>query len=577
MQSDNYLPYQSHLYTNNHFLNSALANLSFHLFGSHRLFLRLPNVLSFLVFSYAVLGIVRKLNTNGSKLLVVAFLLLTFNFLDFFELCRGYGLSMAFLTLGFYYLINYFNNKQPSEFMKTLFAIQIALAANLTLAILVVILTGVILLFQLRQRLLLNLKVVFVHLLNIGLTGFWIKLLLHYKEANLLDSGMGEAYWKVTFLSLLDFLYNCNQTWLQITTIILIALIATYFIRGVISSKKIDALFQPSFLFSFLFVLCVIIYFLLKKIAGINYPEDRTGIFLFLLFVIALAYTMEKIPVQLSGLLCVIIIAAISVNSFKAANLKNFGSYFYHTMPKQAYDYLVSEQSKSDTVLTIGGHRIRELNFAFLNYRGNAVVNDMDGSEDMQMCYDYFYALKEEKIYYDRYYDEIMADDWSHMLLKRKQKLKRSLFIEGPQEKEFKGQATYFDFLALRDTTLTSNNPLEAEVKLSFTKMPKPFNAFLVFSVGKPDGSGDTCYKYIPLNMLADDLDKKSFTLKLTSTSLPTKIKDLKLHIWNINDKEVNFKLNYFKIHQLQGDGVNYRIPSQYRYLIERFTQKPVL
>jgi hypothetical protein len=246
-------------------------------------------------------------------------------------------------------------------------------------------------------------------------------------------------------------------------------------------------------------------------------------------------------------------------------------------MPKQAYDYLVNEQSKSDTVLTIGGHRIRELNFAFLNYRGNAVLNDMDGSEDMQMCYDYFYALKEEKTYYNQYYDEIMADDWSHVLLKRKQKLKRTLFLEANSEMEFKGQSTYFDFLAIKDTSLNSCNPLEAEVKLSFTKMPKPFNAFLVFSVGKPDGSGDTCYKYIPLNMLADDLDNKSFTLKLTSSSLPTKLKDLKIHIWNIDAKEVNFKLNYFKIHQLHGDGVNFKIPSNYRYLIERFTQKPVL
>lgn len=547
------------------------------MFGSHRFFLRLPNVLSFLVFGYAVLGILNKLNNSSSKLLLPAFLFLTFNFHDFFELCRGYGLSMAFLTLGFYYLLNYLKHKQPTEFVKVVFALQLALAANLTLAMLVVLITGVLFFFQLNQRLFFNFKVVIVHLINVGLTGFWVKLLLHYKEANLLDSGMGDDYWKVTFLSLLDFLYNSNEVWLQITTIVLIALISIYFIRSMVYSKKINELFQPHHLFSFLFLLCIVIYFLLKKIAGINYPEDRTGIFLFLLFVLALAYTLEKIPVQLSGLLCIFIITTITVNSVKAANLKNFGSYFYHTMPKQAYDYLVNEQNNLDTVLTIGGHRIRELNFAFLNYRGNSVLNDMDGSEDMQMCFDYFYALKQEKIYYDKFYDEIMTDEWSHVLLKWKQKIKRTLFIEMNQEKEFKGHSTYFDFLAIKDTSLNSCNPLEAEVKLSFTKMPKPFNAFLVFSVGKPDGSGDTCYKYIPLNMLADDLDSKSFTLKLTSTSLPTKIKDLKIHIWNINDKEVNFKLNYFKIHQLHGNGVNFKIPTNYRYLIERITKKPVL
>src|ERR1700747_238843 len=47
IQSDDYLPYQAHVYTNNHVLNSALANLCYHIAGSHRFILRLPNIFAF--------------------------------------------------------------------------------------------------------------------------------------------------------------------------------------------------------------------------------------------------------------------------------------------------------------------------------------------------------------------------------------------------------------------------------------------------------------------------------------------------------------------------------------------------
>ena len=86
IQSDNYLPYKAHVYTNNHVLNSALANICYHIAGSHRFVLRFPNVLSFIVLCFGVYKMFRYLVSGSSKLLLTSLFILTLFFLDFFEL-----------------------------------------------------------------------------------------------------------------------------------------------------------------------------------------------------------------------------------------------------------------------------------------------------------------------------------------------------------------------------------------------------------------------------------------------------------------------------------------------------------
>ena len=84
---------------NNHLLNSALGWASYRIFGHAEWALRLPNVLAFGVFVFAAY---RLLSRRLRPALVVPGLLLVvcnpFQ-LDFFALCRGYGLALAFTLL----------------------------------------------------------------------------------------------------------------------------------------------------------------------------------------------------------------------------------------------------------------------------------------------------------------------------------------------------------------------------------------------------------------------------------------------------------------------------------------------
>ena len=99
---------------NNHLVNTLLAKLSSVLAGSSEFVLRLPNLLAYaayFLFSFLILHRVIK-----KKLLVLpGCLLLSLNpyVLDFFSLCRGYGLSLAFMTASLFFFFAFVNS--PSD------------------------------------------------------------------------------------------------------------------------------------------------------------------------------------------------------------------------------------------------------------------------------------------------------------------------------------------------------------------------------------------------------------------------------------------------------------------------------
>jgi hypothetical protein len=93
--------------TNNHFLNTLLAKLFCGLAGNSEIVLRLPNLLGYglyLLFSFLILDRFIK----NRFVVVCGFLLLNLNpyVLDYFSLCRGFGLSLGLMmpALFFFFL-----------------------------------------------------------------------------------------------------------------------------------------------------------------------------------------------------------------------------------------------------------------------------------------------------------------------------------------------------------------------------------------------------------------------------------------------------------------------------------------
>ncbi len=576
IQPDDYLPYKAHIYTNNHVLNSFLANICYHIAGSHRFVLRLPNIFSFAVLCIGVFKHFKFLTTIYSKIILVTFFLLTINFLDFFELCRGYGLSFGFIVIGLAYLMDYFKYKKLKDVMLFSLCLQLALAANLILVVLLTVLLFFVFIFQIRYKLFFKFSNIILQTVNIGILVFWVKFSFFYKEHGALDYGVGDNYWQVSFKTVMLFLFGTDALWLQIISILgffTIAIFSTrYFFQKPVSVNK---LFTPQLFYAKILGAVIAAFWVQKKLLGVGLPEDRTGVFFYLLFVLSFAFAIDQIPQKISSKISVAFIIPSAVFFAATYNINDFSSVYYHTIPKSMYDTLKNESEKSKEIITIGGHRVREMDYAFLNYRGNSILNSMDDSEQMIMNCDYYIAMKREQPYYKYFYDEIAFDDkWDRALLKRKEKIQRSEIYKMPgTPKNCKGNYEFFEFFRLKDAALKTRNCIEVELEIKFNTVPVPLQANIVVQVNDNKGE-QVYYKRVPLNWLADNLNGQIKKMKLTTGALPENNGDVVVYLWNFKQQEIEFTINEIKVLELKGKGVNFRIPdSYYNYLIKTSNQ----
>lgn len=94
---------------NNHILNTLLTKFVL-LFDKDPWAVRLPNILFFIVYTFAVYRIIKVIFGRSSLLFIFAACLFIANpyLLDFFGLSRGYGISVSLCLLSFSYLLNGF-------------------------------------------------------------------------------------------------------------------------------------------------------------------------------------------------------------------------------------------------------------------------------------------------------------------------------------------------------------------------------------------------------------------------------------------------------------------------------------
>ncbi|MDD4109159.1 MAG: hypothetical protein PHH93_10625 [Prolixibacteraceae bacterium] len=119
---------------NNHILNSLLTKICITLFGTEQWSIRLPNLLGFVIYGLAVFRILNhSLKLNPVFFLPAAILFVNPYLLDFFGLCRGYGLSVAIMTLSLSYLLSGYLFSNRTHIWVSLIIAIIASYANFTL------------------------------------------------------------------------------------------------------------------------------------------------------------------------------------------------------------------------------------------------------------------------------------------------------------------------------------------------------------------------------------------------------------------------------------------------------------
>lgn len=556
IQSESFLPFNSHIDANGHFLNSFLSWISYNFFGSSEFSLRLPGLLAFVILCLSVYKFNKSFTTLTSKIILSGSFILSFHILNFYSLCRGYGLSISFLMLGLYYFFTYLKSLKFTDLIKCYLFLHLALSAGLTLVFTLLIIGSVVALFQLKNKLLFKANNLIIHAIYFSLILFWIKYGFYLQENGALYYGGGDSYWTVTFKSLIDTVFIPNIV-VYITVLLLFAFVATVWLRQFLA-KKLQFIFESRFAISFMILAVLIMaFYLLKLLLGVNYPEDRTGLFFYILFSLSVAFLCEEFASKFNTVfyalpLFFITHFILNINTGKHA----WG--FYETMPEDFYKALQSEQKATDRPITIGGHRVLELFYSFYNYNHPEKLNHMVPPEQMHMNCDYYVTWLKDEPYYKNYYNEMARDKyWNMVLLKRKESIARQLVYELKTEKQFEGSEEFYPVYEKLDTLFTSKEPLMAEFDVSIEKASVPLNAWLVLQVDSANGGPTIYFRRTPLNWINYNWNGTShFKTCIQTDNLPLQHCRIAAFFWNIDKKEIKMKINNLKLYHLNAPGI---------------------
>lgn len=564
IQNGHYMPFHAHLDTNNHILNSMFTHWCYLLMGSSKFALRIPNLIFFAIMLFGLFRICKHLRSDHAKLLLLFGFVISYNWLTFFSVSRGYGISFGAFIMAVSFLLDYFKNNKLKHLIYLCFWMQLAMAASLIMMPVFCIMLGLIAFYQLLNSKLFNVANLLNLVINAALILYWVNFSSYLKDEHGLTHGAGDSYWEVTFVSLIYMVTGSYSQLLQgVLSSITCALMFVGFIQLVKTKPKLKTLLsEPHFWFLALFTLELVGIYLMKKLMGINYPEDRTALFFYATLILYSVFLIEKMNHTLMHYFSILICASLLVHFVMKLNFRKHELYIYDTFPARFYDKLLEEQKNYTQPITIGGHRCREFIYGFMNYRSDGALNAMDAPELLHMNADYLVAKAGEKPFYNAYYTELDSEpDWNFRLLKRRDRITNKLEHE-LKDKHVKGNGEFYELLNDTNNHLFPNkNPIRVDLTFKVGKVPVPLEAWLVVQIDNMDGS-KFCFKRSSLNWIKKDYNNdKEYIYSVITPPLPKQYKCFKVFLWNIKQDEIDITFTSVKLYQLYGKGINYIAP----------------
>ena len=283
---------------NNHLLNSIICRAIYKVCGEGFFMLRLPNVLAFIGFYWGIVKLIKPLRSNFSRMMVLLALACMPFMLEYFAYARGYGLSLGFFVCALVYLRKLAVLRRVKYVFITYLFLALALYSNLTFLVSSILAIILIVLFQLLYRKRFSLAeqcligaahVVFI-LSFLPAVSFAQRL----REAGALYYGSLDGFWNVTGKTLSRYILFFEGHWLKYC-FALAAIGIVIFLVARWRSKGTGKFFrEPETLFAwFLFGNCAAILFM-AKVMDVNYPEDRVGMYLVILFVLLAGFILGK-------------------------------------------------------------------------------------------------------------------------------------------------------------------------------------------------------------------------------------------------------------------------------------------
>lgn len=540
VQTGDFLPYGLDTSATNHLLNSFLAWGFYSLFGAEPWALRLGNVLTFPVFFYFLLKLGTFIKQPFLRISFVVVLALTHNLIEFFAMSRGYGHSMAFLLAALWFLLQAFSTVSPRDYFLTLFFAALAITANLTLLNSVLLIIGFLILRLLSQHKF-NLLKAWKHwaiLLFAGIVPvvFYANYLFHLKALGDLYYGLTTGFWEITVKSLVLTMLDPGSFVIEIFVggyFIFIVLAGIYL---VVRNFKTETLFNGHLLFFYLLLGNIIAVVLLKYILGVNYPEDRTGLYFVVYFIGSVFFFSDSIYERLHFKKAIFIILPMFFIPFHFLYNVNLShnSFENQKIPKRFYERILQDCKPGQAPPTIGGYMGRALRFGFLNYSNGGRLGTIDGNYYPNTIEDYQIADSLYPPEMARHYDTLDIYEPSRFyLLKRKNPVpKKLVYKKSGISTEGDIAPKYFRFFIIEADSLAGSF-VQIIFDMQLSTKAKPFIGWLVAN-SLDANNHEIGYEYYPLEWLNKNWEGESgHLINSIIVKIPEGIHQLNFYIWN--------------------------------------------
>lgn len=568
IQSDSYLPPEAHWDANNHVLNSMLANFSYHAFGSSPLAIRLPNVLTYALFFFAIFKIAGRLKNRLLRWSFMLALVCSHYLFEYFGECRGYGMSMAFFAMALYLFIRYTEVRNKYQILLVSLFLFLATAANLTVIIPAVLILGLLflktLLYDFKEN-----KALFGwntgFILLGGLPFFLlVKLSFAFKERGAFYYGGDSGFYDVTVRSLSEVFTDFYNTPIAVFITLLFVGFGLFLLVQLIQKKSLKVILENNGIFPFLLIANVASILFLFHQMEVNFPEDRVAMHLFLLFVASFIFILDQLGTRNEKW------------TYGGIILFYFpGLFIYHASPTASvfsseertsypiFDYIHSADNDFKFPHLVGGYKTQEFTWYYLNNRSGGTEGKIHTNHHIALDAD-FQVVRDgrikDSILFDYYKPVVNDPDTKLTLFERKKKLEKELIYttdvrptNGPVADEF------HNILEIEIDTLQGRT-IYLGTELTLDAQARPFIGQIAVTLN--DSTGASLYlDYIPLDWIRKVWDgtKNNVRQGILLHHIPLEATVLKFYVWNINKTSFSIPDGKCYLYDLERD-----FPNQY-------------
>lgn len=561
IQKGEFLPPHAHWDANNHLLNSLLSYFSYLLFGSSEFSLRLSNLIFFPIFFFFVYRISNLLRNPILKWTFFSTFIFAHNFIEYFALSRGYGMSMALLFASIYYVFQVLKKGELKYYILSTLLISLAISANLTL-----VNSGILISSILGFHIVLNHKESKVHhsikaiiiilvsgIIPIIMAG---KLLLQFKAKGLLYYGTLEGFWELTVRSLVKLIIG-QESWMAEVIIAFFSIaIVVLFLYQIFKSPSLKALWKAEFIFFYLLIGNFAAVMIMSYLLQVNFPEDRTGLYFFPFFMGSLIFLLDSVWERMNHYMRPLLLLSFlffPIHFLMSLNISHSSFWKMELIPQRFYDTILEDKNINGENPSIGAYQIRTLCFAYQNYSHGGELNQIQSSQYPELISDYQIVDLSKHEEWLEYYELIDEEPISNLsLLKRKTKLEARLITE--KSKSDKGQIENSFYNIYRGSFENiDGSSLKINLKVKLSTEASPFIGRIVAELRDLDNELLE-YESIALDWNRGNWKegKNEMTGSLYLHQLPRGISKIVVYIWNVDQRPYILESADFKMQQIE-------------------------